>query len=251
MKVTRESEMGSGKALRVFMDGGNEKVVCVYGTHAAAVVLNVVDGSVDVKQALDDSLGQISDVEVITDEENNSLIGFALSGHSYNERSAGTGGCTSECTDIRGQIYILDENLMLSKSSSWDGFKGGLYQYSGISTGNRALLHTECWGITKSYNTDGAHDGFIVGCGNGIEGCPSRGYTADVIRWCQRDPRQNWRSLLVKTNLEGTIEWYRQDNFWNGEENPGTSASEYVIANDRQIVSVNDELFGIGLEILE
>ena len=38
--------MGSGKALRSFMDGNAEKVVCVYGTRAALVVLNVQDGSI-------------------------------------------------------------------------------------------------------------------------------------------------------------------------------------------------------------
>ena len=40
-------------------------------------------------------------------------------------------------------------------------------------------------------------------------------------------------------------------NFWNGEDRPMSSASEYVIANNRSIVSVNDEAMGVGLEILE
>ena len=242
--------MGSGKALRVFVDANVEKVVCVYGTRAAVVVLNVSDGSLVKKKVLADSLGQMSDVEVLMDDGKENLKGFALAGHSYNDLKAGTSGCTSKCTDIRGEIHILDENLTLSKSGSWDGFKGGLYQYSGISVGNKALLHTECWGIAKSYNKNGSHDGFIVGCGNGIEGCPSRGYTASAKKWCQNDPRNSWRALLVKTNLEGKVDWYRQDNFWDGKENPGTSASEYVMSNNRTIVSVNDELLGVGLEIL-
>ena len=233
------------------MDGNTEKVVGVYGTRAAVVVLNVEDGSVVKKRSLDDSLGQIADVEVIIDEGSNNLKGFAIAGHSYNEVPAGTDGCTSDCQDIRGQIHNLDQNLMLKKSNFWDGFEGGLYQYSGISNGYKTLIHTECWGIAKSYNDYGNHDGFVVGCGNGIEGCPTRGYTSEARRWCQRDPRKSWRSLLVKTNLEGDVVWYRQDNFWNGEENPGTSASEYVISGNGKIASVNDELFGIGLEILE
>ena len=243
--------MGSGKAVRVFMDGNVEKVICVYGTKAAVAILNVLDGSIAKKKVFDDSLGQIGDVEVIMDNVDKSLKGFAIAGHTYNEVKAGAGGCTSECTDIRGTIHILDEQLSVSKSTSWDGFKGGKYQYRGISAGYRTLIHTECWGITKSYNKNGLHDGFIVGCGNGIEGCPSSGYTATAKKWCQRDPRRDWRSLLVKTNLEGTINWYRQDNFWHGEDRPMSSASEYVIANNRTIVSVNDEAMGVGLEILE
>ena len=95
-----------------------------------------------------------------------------------------------------------------------------------------------------------AHDGFIVGCGNGIEGCPVVGFTNEAKQWCRSDPRKAWRSLLLKTNLEGKIVWYRQDNFWNGEENPATSASEYVIAEGNMIVSVNDESFGVGLQTL-
>ena len=243
--------MGSGKALRSFMDGNVEKVVCVYGTRAALVVLNVQDGSVSKKRALDDSLGQIGDVEVIRDANTKKVKGYAIAGHSYTEVAAGMGGCTSDCQDIQGQIHNLDPNLMLKKSNSFDGYQGGLYQYSGISKGYATLIHTECWGIAKSFNDEGEHDGFVVGCGNGIEGCPTSGYTAQARRWCQRDPRRNWRSLVVKTNLGGDIEWYRQDNFWEGRENPATSASEYVISGNGKIASVNDELFGIGLEILQ
>ena len=243
--------MGSGKALRTYMDSGVERVVCVYGTRAALAVLNVNDGSLYKKKALSDSLGQISDVETIIDAENNQLQGFAIVGHSYNEVGSGTDGCTSRCSDIRGQIYMLTSNLVLEKSNVWDGFGGGLYQYAGISKEYGTLINTECWGVAKSYTEAGIHDGFIVGCGNGIEGCPSSGFTSAAKQWCQRDPRKSWRSLLVKTNLEGTIVWYRQDNFWNGEENPGTSASEYVISQGNKVVSVNDELLGVGLQILE
>ena len=233
------------------MDGNIEKVVSVYGTRAAIVVLNVADGSMSKKRKFADSFGQIGDVELVIDKESNTLKGFAIAGHSYNQVPAGTDGCTSNCKDIRGQLHTLDQNLVLKKSTSFDGYQGGLYQYSGIGNGYRTLIHTECWGVAKSFNDAGDHDGFVVGCGNGIEGCPSRGYTAAARQWCQRDPRRNWRSLVVKTNLGGDIEWYRQDNFWNGQANPATSASEYVISGNGKIVSVNDELFGVGLEIFE
>ena len=242
--------MGSAKALRAFMDEDIEMVVGVYGTRAAVVVLNVADGSVFKQQALDESLGQISDVEVIIDSDNNLVQGFAIAGQSYNKVHSGTDGCTSTCTDIRGQIYILNYDLKLVKSNFWDGFEGGLYQYAGITEGYGTLIHTECWGIAKSYDQSGEHDGFIVGCGNGIEGCPSFGFTDEAKEWCRHDPRKSWRSLLIKTNLEGTIVWYRQDNFWNGEENPDTSASEYVISRGDTIVSVNDESLGVGLQTL-
>ena len=88
-----------------------ERVVAVYGTRAAVVVLNVADGSVFKKRALDDSLGQIGDVEAITDKRSNDLKGFAIAGHSYNPIRAGNEGCTSDCQDIRGQIHKLDKNL--------------------------------------------------------------------------------------------------------------------------------------------
>ena len=117
--------MGSGKALRTYMDSGVERVVCVYGTRAALTVLNVNDGSLYKKKALSDSLGQISDVETIIDAENSQLQGFAIVGHSYNEVGSGTDGCTSRCSDIRGQIYMLTSNLVLEKSNVWDGFGCG------------------------------------------------------------------------------------------------------------------------------
>merc|ERR1711962_487108 len=238
-----DAEMGSGKALRSFMNTDIEMVACVYGVSAAVVVLNVKDGSVFKQKVLDDSLGQISDLEVIINPDNNEVGGYAIAGQSYNEIGSGTDGCTSKCTDIRGQIYILDASLEVVKSNFWDSFEGGLYQYAGISEGYGSMIHTECWGITKAFDVDGNHDGFVIGCGNGIEGCG--GHFSDAAKdWCRHDPRREWRSMLVKTNLEGIIVWYRQDNFWNGEDDPVTSASEYVISHGNAIVSVNDESLG-------
>jgi len=245
-----DNEIGSAKALRVFLDTDIEMVVGVYGTRAAIVVLNVEDGTIFKQKVLDETLGQISDVEVIIDPKNKNVLGYAIAGLSYNQIDAGTDGCTSKCIDIRGQIYILDSDLKLLKSNFWDNFEGGQYQYSGISDGFGSLINTECFSIAKAYNEFGDHDGFIVGCGNGIEGCPMFGYTDEAKDWCRHDPRKEWRSMLVRTNLEGTIVWYRQDNFWNGEENPVTSSSEYVISHGNVIVSVNDESLGLGLQTL-
>merc|ERR1719322_1322527 len=158
----RGTESGSAKALRSFMDGNIEKVVSVYGTRAALVVLNVADGSMSKKRKFADSFGQIGDVELVIDKESNTLKGFAIAGHSYNQVPAGTDGCTSNCKDIRGQLHTLDQNLVLKKSTSFDGYQGGLYQYSGIGNGYRTLIHTECWGVAKSFNNAGDHDGFVV-----------------------------------------------------------------------------------------
>ena len=48
-----DSSMGSAKALRAFMNADIEMVVCVYGTRASLVVLNVKNGSVFKKQVLE------------------------------------------------------------------------------------------------------------------------------------------------------------------------------------------------------
>ena len=250
--VTSGSSWASAKALRTYMDGNVELAAAVYGTQAAVVVLKVQDGSVFKKKVLSDELGQIGDIEPFTGTDN-TCQGYAITGHSTKEVPSGSDGCTSAqgCNDIRGGIHILDCNLQLKKSTYFDGYKGGLYQYAGISKGYGTLIHTECWGLAKAYDTNGLHDGFISGCGNGIEECPVSGFSNAAKQWCQSDPRKAWRSLLVKVNLEGNIVWYRQDNFWSGEENPVTSASEYVITTGNAIVSVNDELFGIGLQRVE
>merc|ERR1712133_218560 len=137
-----DNEIGSAKALRVFLDTDIEMVVGVYGTRAAIVVLNVEDGTIFKQKVLDETLGQISDVEVIIDPKNKNVLGYAIAGLSYNQIDAGTDGCTSKCIDIRGQIYILESNF-------WDNFEGGQYQYSGISDGFGSLINTECFSIAR------------------------------------------------------------------------------------------------------
>ena len=157
------------------------------------------------------------------------------------------------CEDQIPETVICKPYPLTGQPLSCDDIPMGAEHFNvSISTiCQKPISEFDCWGLAKAYDRNGLHDGFIIGCGNGIEECPVSGFSNAAKQWCQSDPRKAWRSLLVKANLEGNIVWYRQDNFWSGEENPVTSASEYVITTGNAIVSVNDELFGVGLQRVE
>ena len=75
---------------------------------------------------------------------------------------------------------------------------------------NGDLVFTECWGITKTPT------GYAVACGQGIENHKHKG-----------DPRVDWRGTAVGVNFDGSMDWYRMDNW--GPEQPGqpTSSAAY------------------------
>ena len=50
---------------------------------------------------------------------------------------------------------------------------GGIGAYSAApASPYKSLVYTECWGMTKTRDNTGAHNGYVAACGNGIEpGC--------------------------------------------------------------------------------
>jgi len=75
---------------------------------------------------------------------------------------------------------------------------------------NGDLVFTECWGITKTPT------GYAVACGQGIENHKHKG-----------DPRVDWRGTAVGVNFDGTMDWYRMDNWGPEEPGQGTSSAAY------------------------
>ena len=50
---------------------------------------------------------------------------------------------------------------------------GGVGQYaSAPASPYKSLVYTECWGLAKTFDGSGVHNGYVAACGNGIEpGC--------------------------------------------------------------------------------
>ena len=103
-----------------------------------------------------------------------------------------------------------------------------------------------------------------MACGTGFEhtkNCPDLKDTAPEL-WakCQGDPRNNWRALVIKTDLNGKEVWHRMDNYQHGvtyvkgneETEVSTSASEFIFpTREGKLVSINDEASGWGFEIID
>ena len=126
-------------------------------------------------------------------------------------------------------------------------------QFSEIEEGNWGLIYNECWGVAPKYADDGTtHDGYVMSCGTGIEGCAAWGWNLGLFIWleCQGDPRGTWRALTVATDLEGERVYSRMDSYGVGigaDPDVGNSAGEYVFVNsDGGHVIVTDEGMGMG-----
>ena len=101
-------------------------------------------------------------------------------------------------------------------SELYGNYAGGVNQYTDIEEGNWALVYNECWGVAPKYADDGTtHDGYVMSCGTGIEGCPLFNSNFGLGTWleCRGDPRTQWRSLAVATDLEGERIYSRMDSF--------------------------------------
>ena len=122
-------------------------------------------------------------------------------------------------------------------SNDYGNYAGGVAQFSEIEEGNNGLIYNECWGVAPKYAEDGTtHDGYVMSCGTGIEGCAAWGWNLGLFIWleCRGDPRGIWRSLTVATDLEGERLYSRMDNYGVGFEQGvdlGSSAGEYVFVN--------------------
>ena len=134
-------------------------------------------------------------------------------------------------------------------SELYGNYAGGVNQYTDIEEGNWALVYNECWGVAPKYADDGTtHDGYVMSCGTGIEGCPLFNSNFGLGTWleCRGDPRTQWRSLAVATDLEGERIYSRMDSFQT-EDGVQASAAEYVFVNtEGGHVLVTDEGSGMG-----
>eukprot|EP00933_Yihiella_yeosuensis_P069418 TRINITY_DN7593_c0_g1_i3.p1 TRINITY_DN7593_c0_g1~~TRINITY_DN7593_c0_g1_i3.p1 ORF type:complete len:532 (+),score=95.15 TRINITY_DN7593_c0_g1_i3:80-1675(+) len=118
--------------------------------------------------------------------------------------------------------------------------------------GTPELMYNECWGVAEN------KDGYVIGCGWGIEACDNSKLSADLKTKCNAgkgDDRTGavafkaaqWRSLIVQTDKSGKVLWQRVDK----HKTSSSSASEYVVAmSNGGIMSVNDEVNGAGLLVL-
>ena len=89
-----------------------------------------------------------------------------------------------------------------------------------------------------------------MGCGTGTH-CEEFEENRDLYNQCIKDPRETWRSLLIRVDEYGKLIWQSVNSFV--EENEViTTASEYVIISEEgKIISVLDLAFGFGLQLYE
>ena len=157
-----------------------------------------------------------------------------------------------------------------------DATSGGkfLWAKSYSAGGTPELIFNECWGIAS------LNDGYVLGCGTGIEGCNGFASGSKLRRDCNSgkgDKRPGayqrkagvWQSMVVRTDFEGELQWKRVDSFkGDGAKSMGasgwlrdatSSASEWIMVDKegmhatgkQRIVAVNDEVFGAGLLALD
>ena len=154
---------------------------------------------------------------------------------------------------FHGVLHTYDRNNVLVSTTAWNNFPGGKYQFAGLTSGLKSVIKTECWGLGKTTDASGKHDGYAVACGTGIEpgSCTDENYTTATQNSCNADPRIVWRALVMRLDLQGNKLWHVQDNFYihdpTGQETGvGTGASEYLSVVGNNIVSLTDEGFGFA-----
>ncbi|CBY12478.1 unnamed protein product [Oikopleura dioica] len=259
--VTCNLANGSMKNMRVYADSGGEKVVALPTPKSNLVIVDVASGA-EVAYSGDGinsgfiGDGTANDIEVVLDG-NNDVEGFVVTG--LRDKFITTDGgetCTGDgCKVIDGFFSKYKPDL---SGKLWDTliptgtWPGGINQFAGLTASAfESLVYTECWGMDKVTDTNGAHVGYVAACGTGIE--PGCGIHPGAIGTaCSTDARTAWRGAITRIDLAGNLVWYRMDSF-NDLSASGESASEYIFqAKNGHIVSLTDEGFGgFGFETLE
>lgn len=104
----------------------------------------------------------------------------------------------------------LDTNGALQWSKLYGNYPDGVNQFADSGEGDWALVYNECWGVTNTYDSSGAVDGYALACGTGIEGCSVMLNNMPHLYFeCLGDPRKVWRALTVATDLNGDRVWSR------------------------------------------
>lgn len=215
---------GSAKAIRI---GDNGDIHALCGMRAAIMVLNK-SGQMVIKNAPGEYIDaeyQASDLELIPGG------GYMLTGltASQNQRKSATNEKVSK-------------DLKKLWRKSYGNYPGGVKEFTGLGIGD--LVIDECWGIMSTKNSAGVVDGHAIACGTGIENC--NGLSPSKTAICNADPRLNWRSLVIATDLNGSRVWSRMDTF-PGAEGPSSSAAEYIFPlQSGGIGVITDEAFGMG-----
>ena len=65
--------------------------------------------------------------------------------------------------DLKRKIWRTEIN-----SGQWPG---GQYQFAGLENAPSSMVNTECWGMTKTFDLNGKHNGYALACGSGMMAC--------------------------------------------------------------------------------
>jgi hypothetical protein len=185
-----------------------------------------------------------------------------LVGHQFGSTMTGCVG--SGCSVIKGSMMKLDSSgAKVWGPKLYGNYPGGVNQFTGLASGDWALVYTECWGITATYSSTGnSITGYAMSCGTGIENCDNGeaaaggGYNAEVQTECNADPRVSWRALTIATDLDGNRVWSRMDSYQGGTASSHAtvqaSAAEYLFpVSGGQLAFVSDEATGFGFGIIK
>jgi len=251
---------GSVKNMRVFTDGGVEKVVGLPTSRSILLILDAVTGAEIAYSGDGLSTGFIgdgtaNDIEV---EKNASGIvtGYVTSGlravpiQTDNGVACGPDGCsviTGSFTKYKADLSASEWKLDL-QTGEWPG---GANQFASVvATPYKSLVYTECWGLTSVKDGSGAHVGYAAACGTGVEpGCEI--HPGAIQTECNNDVRKAWRGAVARIDLAGNLVWYSINSYQAANEEAGgamesgESASEYIFQTpEGRLVSVTDEGFG-------
>jgi len=192
--TTTDGRQGNVKAIRV--DSSDNIIgVAGIGSQATAYKLNS-SGTEQWNTGTAYNGSQFSDLTINADGTM-AFAGLAAVGNTY-----------------YGRLIGADSTGTQTFSVDYGNYGGGVNSYDGLTAADGDWIYNECWGIAKTYATDGTtHDGYILACGTGIE-CENG--SANVSQ-CTTDYRKNWRALLVATDLSGNRVWSRMDNVSLGD----------------------------------
>jgi hypothetical protein len=118
-----------------------------------------------------------------------------------------------------------------------------------------------CKGVQPIYNVTAwnkidsdTNNGWVINCYTGIMQCAVSqtkvdGFTlldntnATETADCMNDPRYlTWRSYVMKIDVDGTIDWYRTDSYWNSGKTKFSSTWGTRVALSTNVISADDNI---------
>ena len=188
--------------------------------------------------------------DVVVSADGNSFV-ISGQGPGHSSETAGT-------SYVAGAYFGRLTKVSLTGTREWSKSYTST-PYDGSAGAYATLVKNECWGLQA------VSDGYVVGCGTGIEDCNSmsgaklsacQAGTPDTRTGAVARAASVWQSMIFKTNLAGELQWLRTDQYRGSDDAAlGTagwaaqsSASEYpIVTSDGGITSINDEVSGIGI----